>query len=130
MSTSKLVKISAKDLKAKRASAALARVPPAAKRGPGRPRKNPLPEGALLPAKRGPGRPRKHPLPIPTPVVKRGPGRPRKDAQTVSAPKKRGRPPKAPTGLSRIEMKLAEIIVTIGLPRVEELLGRLKAALG
>ncbi|MFZ4576811.1 MAG: hypothetical protein ACOYOB_00335 [Myxococcota bacterium] len=53
------------------------------KRGPGRPRKHPLPVAVAgeIPIKRGPGRPRKHPLPIAvageTPI-KRGPGRPRK----------------------------------------------------
>ena len=129
MPTSTLVKISAKDLKAKRASSALARVPPGAKRGPGRPRKHPIQEGVLLPAKRGPGRPRKHPFPIATPVVKRGPGRHRKDAHPVAAPKTRGRPAKASIVLSGMEKHLPEIIVTIGLPRVEELIGRLKKAL-
>lgn len=58
------------------------------KRGPGRPRKHPLPEAAAesgqATVKRGPGRPRKHPLPevaVTAPgetPVKRGPGRPRK----------------------------------------------------
>ena len=46
------------------------------KRGPGRPRKNPLPAEAGA-VKRGPGRPRKNPQPEAAPV-KRGPGRPRK----------------------------------------------------
>lgn len=45
------------------------------KRGPGRPRKHPLPDPNA--PKRGPGRPRKHPLPEPD-TPKRGPGRPRK----------------------------------------------------
>jgi len=129
MRSSNLVKISVKDLKAKRASAALARVAPVAKRGPGRPRKNPLPEGAVVAAKRGPGRPRKHPLPAGAPLVKRGPGRPRKDAQPVAAPK-RGRPRNASSGLSALEKNLAEIIVAIGLPRVEALIAELKRALG
>ena len=48
----------------------------------------------------------------------------------MAAPKRRGRPAKASTGLSGIERQLAEIIVTIGLPRVEELIGRLRKALG
>ena len=53
-----------------------------AKRGPGRPRKNPVTatpaDGA--PTKRGPGRPRKNAAPgaAPTAAAKRGPGRPRK----------------------------------------------------
>jgi len=129
MRSSNLVKISVKDLKAKRASAALARVLPVAKRGPGRPRKTPLPEAALAAPKRGPGRPRKHPLSVGAPLVKRGPGRPRKAPKPISAPK-RGRPRKAASGLSALEKNLAEIIVAIGLPRVEALIGELKKALG
>ena len=61
---------------------------PQMKRGPGRPRKNPLPEQPAV--KRGPGRPRKNPLPAEAGAVKRGPGRPRKNPQPEAAPVKRG----------------------------------------
>jgi hypothetical protein len=47
--------------KAKAAAAAGVVLP---KRGPGRPRKNPLPVFGFAPPKRGPGRPRKNPLPM------------------------------------------------------------------
>jgi len=81
------------------------------KRGPGRPRKHPLPDAAVpaVPVKRGPGRPRKHPLPVEAasapaaaPAVAAGPvtrptGRPRKhpppDPSTRKPP---GRPRKHP----------------------------------
>lgn len=86
---------------------------PAAKRGPGRPRKNAAPiVAAAAPAapaaKRGRGRPRKNAAPIvaaaapAAPAAKRGPGRPRKNplpAVVASAPvvkRGRGRPRKNP----------------------------------
>lgn len=99
-------------------------IPAPVKRGPGRPRKNPLPvaqqEALAAPRKRGRprkiqiqqplveaapkrgrGRPRKHPVvALPPPPAPRKRGRPRKHplqpVQVIvsSAPRKRGRPPK------------------------------------
>lgn len=69
------------------------------KRGPGRPRKNPVDANAAAPVKRGPGRPRKNPVEASAAPVKRGPGRPRKNpVEASAAPVKRGpgRPRKNP----------------------------------
>lgn len=56
------------------------------KRGPGRPRKNPVETDEIeeQPVKRGPGRPRKNPLPVETvdETPKRKPGRPKKVVET------------------------------------------------
>jgi len=65
---------------------------------------------------------------------RRGPGRPKKSASVVQLPMRRGRPPKAHPGhlsrFSALELQLAEVVVQLGLPRVEALLGQLKKALG
>jgi hypothetical protein len=66
---------------------------PAPKRGPGRPRKHPLPPSPEAAEKRGPGRPRKHPLqPSPEAASKKRRGR----SESPDAPpnRKRGRPRK------------------------------------
>ena len=58
------------------------------------------------PVKRGPGRPRKHPLPTPESVKKRGPGRPRKNPLPEDQPpRKRGRPPKDQNQKSQSKQK-------------------------
>ena len=88
---------------------------PVAKRGRGRPRKNPLPETELPTPKRKRGRPRKNPLPdSPVPPVpllpKRGRGRPPKnslfkaDITPSTTPKRgRGRPRKYPKSESELK---------------------------
>ena len=61
-------------------------------------------------------------------------GRPKKSAPVVQLPKRRGRPPKAHPGhlsrFSALELQLAEVVVQLGLPRVDELLKQLRNALG
>ena len=66
------------------------------KRGPGRPRKNPL---AATPVKRGPGRPRKDG------TVKRGPGRPRKNKAEAVKKTRRVAGVKAQTQIPKQVMK-------------------------
>jgi len=84
--------------------AAVAAAP--AKRGPGRPRKNPLAE-VTAPARRGPGRPRKNAGEIVAP--KRGPGRPRKVAMDTNE------------RLLRIEQRLDTIVAELA--RLHERVG-------
>jgi len=88
--------------------AAVAAAP--AKRGPGRPRKNPLAEVAA-PARRGPGRPRKNAGAGADEIVapKRGPGRPRKVAMDTNE------------RLLRIEQRLDTIVAELA--RLHERVG-------
>jgi hypothetical protein len=81
-----------------------------AKRGPGRPRKNPLAEVAA-PARRGPGRPRKNAGAAGGEIVapKRGPGRPRKVAMDTN------------DRLLRIEQRLDTIVAELA--RLHERVG-------
>lgn len=81
-----------------------------AKRGPGRPRKNPLAEVAA-PARRGPGRPRKNAGAAGGEIVapKRGPGRPRKVAMDTNE------------RLLRIEQRLDTIVAELA--RLHERVG-------
>ena len=90
--------------------AAVAAAP--AKRGPGRPRKNPLAEVAA-PARRGPGRPRKNAGAGADEIVapKRGPGRPRKVAMDTNE------------RLLRIEQRLDTIVAELA--RLHERVGAL-----
>lgn len=71
------------------------------KRGPGRPRKNPLPDNANPKPKRRPGRPGKNPEAATVPTEKRKRGRPSRNPVSVQAVQptvkcKRGRPRKNP----------------------------------
>ena len=81
-----------------------------AKRGPGRPRKNPFAEVAA-PARRGPGRPRKNAGAGADEIVapKRGPGRPRKVAMDTNE------------RLLRIEQRLDAIVAELA--RLHERVG-------
>lgn len=81
-----------------------------AKRGRGRPRKNPLAE-IVVPVRRGPGRPRKNPVGGEVVAPKRGPGRPRKAAMDTNE------------RLLRIEQRLDTIVAELA--RVHERLGAL-----
>jgi len=86
-----------------------------AKRGPGRPRKNPMAE-IVVPVRRGPGRPRKNATAVVGDVVapKRGPGRPRKVAMDTNE------------RLLRIEQRLDAIVAELA--RVHERLGAIAGA--
>ena len=76
---------------------------------------------------RKPGRPRKHPLPDAAPVEKKK-KKPKTHAPPAAPPKRREKQAKS-SKLPDIERLLAEVIVMIGLPRTETLIGNLRKAL-